>query len=206
MLKYNVCSYKDEIETHCNASLQKKMVKKKKLRIAFCTAVIILSPWFWKIISANVALGLLLAMTSILLATISDHRRYKLWPLIFLFLLICFWQGKTTKKQNFSLGLREGSRRVVNNFVEAIDPNLYFFANHPRERVGIPEFEKFFFFFLPFFVLGFFNLVRKWPLSLWLLALAAPLFLTSLTGHQNFFGPFSIFPFITAAVTAGFFR
>ena len=29
------------------------------------------------------------------------------------------------------------------NFFSALDPNLYFFASHPRERAGINEFEKF---------------------------------------------------------------
>ncbi len=39
------------------------------------------------------------------------------------------------------------------NLLRTLDVNLYFFGNHPRERAGISEFEKFSFLFLAFFIL-----------------------------------------------------
>ena len=39
------------------------------------------------------------------------------------------------------------------NLAYNLDPNLYFFANHPRERAGVAEFEKFPAVFLPFFII-----------------------------------------------------
>jgi len=48
------------------------------------------------------------------------------------------------------------------NFFTLLDTNYYFFANHPRERPGIKETEKFFWGLLPFFLLGLFSqLVKK---------------------------------------------
>src|SRR3989304_8146081 len=44
--------------------------------------------------------------------------------------------------------------RIQNNLSEALSPNLYFFSNHPNERVGIKENEKFPYVLLPFFVIG----------------------------------------------------
>jgi hypothetical protein len=47
------------------------------------------------------------------------------------------------------------------NFFQGIDPNYYFFANHPRERAGVTEKEKFYFLYFPFFLLGIFNLIKE---------------------------------------------
>jgi hypothetical protein len=44
--------------------------------------------------------------------------------------------------------------RVSQNVFELLDINRYFFASHPRERVGIKEFSLFNFFLLPFFIFG----------------------------------------------------
>ncbi len=40
------------------------------------------------------------------------------------------------------------------NLFQGLDPNFYFFANHPRERAGILEKEKFSWFFLIPFLAG----------------------------------------------------
>lgn len=89
--------------------------------------------------------------------------------------------------------------KLEDNLAEAVDPNLYFFANHPRERVGIIEKEKFPYMLLPMFLLGFFSLRRK-HLPLTLLGLS-PLALISIIGNSNPMGPFTLFPFL-AVVTA----
>ena len=50
--------------------------------------------------------------------------------------------------------------KLQENFFEVMDPNLYFFANHPRERVGVVEYEKFPYIFLPFLVIGLLSLEK----------------------------------------------
>jgi len=94
-------------------------------------------------------------------------------------------------------------RRVKDNFGELMDLNLYFFANHPRERVGIREFEKFYFLFLPFFIWGVVSLVKKWSVFIWVLVVILPIVLTSIVGHRNELGSFSLFPFMVMAIVHG---
>lgn len=45
--------------------------------------------------------------------------------------------------------------RYKENFFQGLDPNYYFFANHPRERAGTAEKEKIYWFWLPVFLIGF---------------------------------------------------
>lgn len=40
------------------------------------------------------------------------------------------------------------------NFFQGLDLNYYFFANHPRERIGIQEKEKIYWIWLPVFLIG----------------------------------------------------
>lgn len=47
------------------------------------------------------------------------------------------------------------------NFFQGIDPNFYFFANHPRERGGISEFEKLSPIFIPLFLIGVIDYLRR---------------------------------------------
>lgn len=94
--------------------------------------------------------------------------------------------------------------RLLDNFSEVADPNLYFFANHPRERVGFEESEKFPFIFLPVFLYGTIFLIRKCPKKILFVTLLIPIFILTLVGHNNKFGSLSLFPFITASTTFGF--
>lgn len=89
--------------------------------------------------------------------------------------------------------------RLSNNLSWAIDINLYFFANHPRQRVGIKEFEKFPFLVLPLFIYGVFSAlkVRK---KLMFLSILPPIILISFIGHRNGLGPFSLFPVFVASI------
>ena len=92
--------------------------------------------------------------------------------------------------------------KLEQNFFRSIDLNLYFFGNHPRERAGIREFEKYTFLFLPFFFLGLYRLVTsniKYPL----VSLIIPLILLSFIGQDNPIGPFGLFPFYTATISVG---
>lgn len=93
--------------------------------------------------------------------------------------------------------------RISNNFFETIDPNLYFFANHPRARIGIQEFEKFPYLFYPFFFYGVFLLVKRKDFKLISLSFLIPLALISLIGHKNPIGPFALFPFTASSLAVG---
>jgi len=92
--------------------------------------------------------------------------------------------------------------RVKQNLFENLDLNLYFFAGHPRERIGFREFEKFSYVLLPFFILGIFNLLKdkRYP-SFFFFVL--PLVLLAFIGNNNHLGPFSVFPFIAAGIYKG---
>jgi hypothetical protein len=91
--------------------------------------------------------------------------------------------------------------KIMNNFSEVIDPNLYFFANHPRERVGTREFEKFPYILLPLFLLGLLN-IKKGNIKELVLSLS-PMILVSVIGNSNSMGPFSLFPFIATYTSFG---
>jgi hypothetical protein len=91
--------------------------------------------------------------------------------------------------------------KILNNFSEIADLNIYFFANHPRERVGTREFEKFPYILLPLFLLGLLNIKKKNIKEL-LLSLS-PMILVSIIGNSNPMGPFSLFPFIATYTSLG---
>lgn len=91
--------------------------------------------------------------------------------------------------------------RIENNVAEVLDPNLYFFANHPRERIGVIEKEKFPYILLPALLLGLFSL-RKKDARLLLLGIS-PLVLISGIGNSNPMGPFSLFPFLAVMIAVG---
>lgn len=92
--------------------------------------------------------------------------------------------------------------RLANNFFENSDINLYFFGNHPRERLGISEFEKFPYTYLFFFVIGFFSCLKQknaWVLFSFIL----PLMLYSYIGNFNKLGPFLMLPFFALTIEKG---
>jgi len=95
------------------------------------------------------------------------------------------------------------SNRVAQNFFEDLDPNLYFFANSPRPRVGIREFEKFPYILLPVFFLGVLKLVAKKSFWFWFFSFFIPLVTLSLIGNKNSLGSLLIFPFFVSAIYEG---
>lgn len=92
--------------------------------------------------------------------------------------------------------------RLEKNFFQAIDLNLYFFSNHPRERVGTSEFEKYLYPLLPFFLIGSFAYFKE---SKYLLVgvIFLSLILISIIGFLNPLGPFLLFPFMSIAIYLG---
>ncbi|OGM14657.1 hypothetical protein A3D84_00195 [Candidatus Woesebacteria bacterium RIFCSPHIGHO2_02_FULL_42_20] len=91
--------------------------------------------------------------------------------------------------------------KIQTNISEIIDPNLFFFANHPRERVGVVEFEKFPYIFLPAFLLGLASIQKKQVKDLFLGFL--PIALIALIGNSNPAGPFAFFPVFAVLVSIG---
>lgn len=93
--------------------------------------------------------------------------------------------------------------RITKNFSEIVDPNLYFFGNHPRERVGVKESLKFPFTTIPFFMYGIFIITKSKQNKFWLLSLIVALVSLSIVGSNNPVGPFILYPFISTATAIG---
>lgn len=92
--------------------------------------------------------------------------------------------------------------RLQQNFFETIDINQYFFASHPRERVGFREFEKFPYIFLPFFIIGIIG-SRFYKDKLLLLFLILPITFSTLVGTNNKLGVFSLYPTFIIIIKTG---
>ena len=63
------------------------------------------------------------------------------------------------------------------NVFESLDINNYFFASHPRERLGISEYKKFPFIYLPVFLFGLFQIIKKKHAFLFLYPVGSILFI-----------------------------
>lgn len=92
--------------------------------------------------------------------------------------------------------------KLERNFFSVLDPNLYFFASHPRERGGINEFEKFPSLYFIFFIMGIIYSLKLRSL----LAMLYLLFAASISGFISpafELGPILFFPFVTALTALG---
>lgn len=104
---------------------------------------------------------------------------------------------------NFLEGdLNTVSKRLQRNFFETIDPNVYFFGGHPRERVWANDFEKLPFVFIIPFLIGLYNMIldKKW---FFFLSFSLGVMLLSAIGHKNLLGPFILFPVIVILISGG---
>lgn len=101
--------------------------------------------------------------------------------------------------KNYSYSLLKFER----NFFANLDPNLYFFASHPRERAGIDEFEKYTLIFVPFFIIGFIYSIY-YPRIKTIAYIFFVLILSSLISPSYKFGPILSFPVINFMITIGF--
>ena len=198
----------------------------------FLIFVIIASPWTWMIFNNSFFLGVLVFTTSLFFYRSLLKDKIGFLTIAFLSALL-FFQYQTTGKRpltylspaeqefrqsrigeypaSFSpfnrwIEKRPEAIAISNfgkNFFENIDPNLYFFANHPRERTGVWEFEKLPFLFLPFFLYGLFLIINLPRASLLLLGGITPIILISIIGNANPLGSFSLFPIFVAATAYG---
>lgn len=92
--------------------------------------------------------------------------------------------------------------KLQSNFFANLDPNLYFFASHPREQLGVEEFEKYLPIFLPFFLLGLFYSLYK-PVSKFLIYAVCILLVSSVISPKYNLGPLLVFPIINFMITIG---
>lgn len=92
--------------------------------------------------------------------------------------------------------------KLQRNFFGNLDLNLYFFASHPRERLGVKEFEKYLPIFLPFFLLGVIYSLYK-PLPKILLYIFIISLVSSIISSKYNLGPILFFPIVNFIITIG---
>lgn len=92
--------------------------------------------------------------------------------------------------------------KLQHNLFANLDPNLYFFASHPRERIGVEEFEKYSPLFLPFFLVGFLYIICK-PLPKILTYIVVISIISSIVSPKFNLGPLLFFPTINFIITVG---
>lgn len=90
-------------------------------------------------------------------------------------------------------------RRFLEKLIRRLDPNLYFFAGHPRERLGVDEFEKYPYVLFPVFLLGVVAAIKEKRKILALFVI--PLLTASLDKSTTY--DFALFPFIGTTVYLG---
>ncbi|OGM31689.1 hypothetical protein A2803_04640 [Candidatus Woesebacteria bacterium RIFCSPHIGHO2_01_FULL_44_21] len=91
------------------------------------------------------------------------------------------------------------ARKVLNGVVKQLDPNIYFFAGHPRERIGVDEFEKIPYILLPVFLLGLYQAIKNKKVILVLFVI--PLLINSLNTNSSVNS--SLFPFFVSTIYLG---
>ncbi|MDD5415723.1 MAG: hypothetical protein PHE48_01815 [Candidatus Daviesbacteria bacterium] len=92
--------------------------------------------------------------------------------------------------------------KLQRNLFANLDPNLYFFASHPRERAGVEEFNKYSPIFLPFFLIGVFYSIYI-LLPNFLIYAISVLLLSSIISSKYNLGPILFFPLINYLITVG---
>lgn len=92
--------------------------------------------------------------------------------------------------------------KLQRNFFANLDPNLYFFASHPRERSGVEEFKKYSSIFLPFFLIGLFYCIYM-KLSKILIYFVVISLLSSVISSAYNLGSILFFPLINFTITIG---
>ncbi len=92
--------------------------------------------------------------------------------------------------------------KIQKNAFSALDPNLYFFASHPRERKGIDDFEKYSFILFPIFLIGLLKVLKEKYIVLGIYFLWAFL-MTALISARYALGPVLYFPIINVVLLYG---
>jgi len=189
--------------------------------------------WIWRIFSQSLLLGLLLILISVLLVfrikiltlvlvillgfvlikTNLDTNLLKVSPLendqlVYRFEYYAQGFGKLYMNRiglYLNYKLLPSLSKYQRNLAYNLDPNLYFFANHPRERAGIIEFGKFPAITLPFFLFGI-GLLLSGGFSFLVLYFVIAEFLSAFILPEYVLGPILIFPFVIGVLFLTFSR
>ncbi len=202
---------------------------KKISWVIYPFSAFVLSFWSWRIFENNLFIFFIsFILTILFFLTLLNHSTNTLVKIVFLitFVIMTFsvfpkhldkslWEKSVldTMQINtrrsfypFPFGVvfqnkyAESLNKYENNFSTLLDINFYFFASHPRERVGIEEFEKYSPLFLPFLIFGLIKVVKnKFTLISVLLILTVAAFIDS----KYILGPVLVFPIFTAILAIG---
>lgn len=93
--------------------------------------------------------------------------------------------------------------KLQRNFFANLDPNLYFFTSHPRERMGVEEFKKYLPIFLPFFLIGIIYSIYLLSPNIFIYLILISLMSSIISSKYNL-GPVLFFPLINYMITIGF--
>jgi len=92
--------------------------------------------------------------------------------------------------------------RFETNLFSSLDPNLYFFAGHPRERGDGSDFEKYPYIYLPIFVIGLIEIIKK-PRMLMIVYSITSVLISSFLYRGYNLGPILFFPLINTLLFLG---
>lgn len=144
--------------------------------------------WIWHLFQQNLFLGFTMVLVAALLLIVQLSRVFSVrlsvfsTAIILLLIVIIFRATPITilsdlsiyyineRRQYFSVPiigkLLENKLTTAveiweRNLFETLDLNAYFFAGHPRERLGGIDYPKFPFLLMPIFLTGLYSLVKK---------------------------------------------
>ena len=190
--------------------------------------------WLWKMFNFNSVLGFLMLAASILLYLYSQRENGFLLAGFLIILILGLFRGCGLQQPILGLNEQEtllsqqrlneyppitwlpiahwleerretvGFYKLIGNFSEVVNPNLYFFANHPRERAAVIEIEKFSYILLPLFIFGTFLFVSEGKVAFFVSSFFIPLIYYSIVGIYGKIDPYLLFPFITVTISKGF--
>lgn len=195
-------------------------------------AILFANVWIWKIFSFSLLLGVLIIASSISLLIYFEKNKKAFLAIAFILLIFVFAKS-FPQTVNLSFNEQEKLLEIqrvkeyppitllpvahwleerpetitvykfTQNLSLVLDPNLYFFANHPRERAAYSEIERFTYILLPFFVYGIFLLISKKKYLFLILFSGIPLLVYSITGLNKNVEPLLFFPFFIVTIYSG---
>ncbi len=190
--------------------------------------------WIWRVFTISPLVCLLLVMSTLLaFLSYTDRGKIKIFFLVSLITVVFLQYRNTDNRSLYYLTneereiqrLRIGEYpksmtrlgywiegrnesvaffKAMRNFGDVLNPSYYFFSNHPVERVGVKEYEKFPYILSPFFVYGTILFVKKRQIPLCVLLFGIPIILTTYIGNYSTMGNISLFPAICLTSSLGF--
>lgn len=209
------------------------MKLKTTRKIVLILLVCLLNFWIWRVLSESILLGAALVLLSVFLAFKLKLFSIITFIALSIFLLKSTLDTNllyisplendrlSNRHEYYAEGLGKIYRNRIGvylhykltpylfkfqrNLFYNLDPNLYFFSTHPRERLGIDEFSKFSPLALPVFLIGLSMFLRGENRFLTFYLLSA-VFVSGFIFPGYKLGPILIFPFMIAVTYLGFLR